>query len=134
MNDEKILAEKIANKRLDDPRHDPDSDESILARQFLRGIEPKTFPTINKMGEAIGREQSRWRISSGNLISGQVWTAARAPDPIALSRIPTPEQATEQSRLLRRDFVDEASAKLYVRCACIIAGLEAIGIKCEALP
>jgi hypothetical protein len=39
MTDEKVHAEKLANKILDTPYRDPDDDMSCLSRQFLRALE-----------------------------------------------------------------------------------------------
>lgn len=41
---EKDFAIRLANKVLDDTARDPDSDLSVLARQFLRASEPRWLP------------------------------------------------------------------------------------------
>jgi hypothetical protein len=38
-SDEKLQAVEIANRFLDEPYADPDSDQCIVARQFLRALE-----------------------------------------------------------------------------------------------
>lgn len=77
MTEEKEQAIRIANKILDTPYADPDSDESVLARQFLRLLEPKSSDEIceslTRHVEMSGSEAFDKTFIQGNKIKVSIW-------------------------------------------------------------
>ena len=84
------------------------------------------FDDINKIGDAIAAERKRWDFRpsrSGGCIVIK-WPPGIEPD----------DKIVNPVDIFTYELADEKTARHYVRNACIIAGLKAAGIECEAMP